>query len=161
MMHHNRAPGAKGASRAWLRRAATVVEFAVVAPVLFFVVLSIVEYGRQLMVMELLTDAARRGCRTAILEGTTTQQIKDTAVNYLSGFNISGDTAQVIINDGTGNIIEAQNVAAYTELSVVVTVPTSSVSWMPSGIKVYIPGLGDLAVGASGTLTGQFTMRRE
>ena len=144
-----------------VRRAATVVEFAVVSPILFFLVLSILEYGGQLMVMELLTDAARRGCRQAILEGTTTQQIKDTAVNYLSGFGISGDSAQVIINDGNGSVVEAQNVAAYTELSVVVTVPTSSVSWLPSGVQVYIPGLGDLNIGASGTLQGQFTMRRE
>jgi Flp pilus assembly protein TadG len=143
------------------RRAATVVEFAVVSPILFLLVLSILEYGGQLMVMELLTDAARRGCRQAILEGTTTQQIKDTAVNYLSGFGISGDSAQVIINDGSGNVVEAQNVAAYTELSVVVTVPTSSVSWLPSGVQVYVPGLGDLNIGASGTLQGQFTMRRE
>jgi Flp pilus assembly protein TadG len=161
MMHRNRKPGATNVSRRWVRRAATAVEFAVVAPILLFLLFNIIEYGRQLMVMELLTDSARRGCRQAILEGTTTQQIKDAAVNYLSGFGISGDTAQVIINDGAGNITEAQNVAAYSEITVVVTVPTSSVSWMPSGLQIYIPGLGNLGIGASGTLQGQFTMRRE
>jgi Flp pilus assembly protein TadG len=161
MMHRDREPGVTNGSRKWVRRAATAVEFAVVAPVLLFVLFNIIEYGRQLMVMELLTDAARRGCRQAILEGTTTQQIKDAATNYLSGFGISGDSAQVIINDGAGNVTEAQNVPAYSELSVVVTVPTSDVSWMPSGLQIYIPGLGNLGIGASGTLQGQFTMRRE
>ena len=160
MMQRARESVAASTSR-HVRRAATVVEFAVVSPILFLLVLSILEYGGQFMVMELLTDAARRGCRQAVLEGTTTQTITDTAVNYLSGFGISGDSAQVIINDGNGNVVEAQNVPAYTELSVVVTVPTSSVSWLPSGFQVYVPGLGDLNIGPSGTLQGQFTMRRE
>jgi Flp pilus assembly protein TadG len=143
------------------RRAASLVEFAFVAPILLFIVLTIIEYGRAFMVMELLTDAARRGCRLAILEGATTQEIKDTAVTYLAGFGISGDSAQVVINDGAGNVTEAQNVPAYSEMTVIVSVPTSDVSWMPPGIQISIPGLGDYTIGPSGTLQGQFTMRRE
>jgi len=158
---HNKAGAAPYCAVRSRRRAASVVEFACVAPVLLFIVFSIIEYGRAFMVMELLTDAARHGCRQAILEGTSTQTIKDTAVNYLAGFGISGDSAQVIINDGAGNVTEAQNVPAYSELTVVVSVPTSSVSWMPSGMQAYIPGLGTLNIGPSGTLQGQFTMRRE
>src|SRR2546422_1028142 len=43
------------------RGAATIVEFAVVAPIFFVLVLGLVEAGRAFMVNELLTEAARQG----------------------------------------------------------------------------------------------------
>ena len=79
-------------SRRHSRTAATVVEFAVVSPVMFMLMLAIFEFGRTFMVMELLTEGARVGCRQAIVEGTTSQQIKDTVTTYLSGLGINGDT---------------------------------------------------------------------
>ena len=45
------------------RRAATAVEFAVVAPVFFLFVLGFIELGRGYMVQHLMTNAARQGCR--------------------------------------------------------------------------------------------------
>src|SRR5262249_25261465 len=89
------------------RYGATAVEFALVAPIFFVMCLGTIEFGRCLMVTELLTEAARKGCRKGIIEGTTTQQIRDAAINFLSTVGINGETVRVIINDGAGNVTEA------------------------------------------------------
>lgn len=48
-------------------RAATVVEFAVVLPVLLTILFGIIEYGWVFMVRQTLQNAAREGCRIAVL----------------------------------------------------------------------------------------------
>src|SRR5947209_2332932 len=71
-MHRHPLPS-QGSSRHRLqpgknaRPGATSVEFAVVAPILFLLMLAIFEFGRAFMVTGLLTDAARRGCRKGIV----------------------------------------------------------------------------------------------
>src|SRR5579884_3784762 len=47
-----------------LRRGATAVEFALVAPVFFMFILGLIELGRGMMVQSLLENAARAGVRT-------------------------------------------------------------------------------------------------
>src|SRR5262249_24482778 len=58
------------------RLGAHTVEFALCAPIWFVLILGMFEFGRAFMVMQLLNDAARRGCRVGIIEGASTQQIK-------------------------------------------------------------------------------------
>jgi Flp pilus assembly protein TadG len=147
--------------RAARRTGATAVEFALVAPILFIFILGIIEFNRAFMVQGLLTDAARHGSRKAIIAGATTQQITDAAKNYLTDVGISTESVQVTINDGNGNVTEAQNVPSYTEITVNVSVDAGSVSWLPAGVQVWLPGVGYIPISISGTLTGQFTMRRE
>lgn len=143
------------------RRAATAVEFAFCAPILFLLMFGIFEYGSAIMMNEILTDAARRACRVAIIEGSSTATIKAAATDYLTGFGVSGENVTVTINDGSGNVTEAQDVPAYSEMSVTVTIPADNVTWMPTGVQIYIPGVGSCPIGIPGNLSGQFTMRRE
>jgi Flp pilus assembly protein TadG len=148
--------------RSRARSGASVVEFALVGPLFFLIVLGLVEVGRAFMVQHLLTDAARHGCRfAAIIEGTTTQTIKDTVTTYLAGFGIDAETVTVTINDGSGNVTEAQNVPAYSEMTVTASIPASSITWLPTGVTIWLPGIGTVPVSMGGTLSGQFTMRRE
>ena len=53
------------------RRGAATVEFAVVAPVFFLLVFGMIEYGRMVMVQQIIVNAAREGCRAAVLDGST------------------------------------------------------------------------------------------
>ena len=131
------------------RRATTAVEFALVAPLFFMLVLGIIEFGRAFMVMDLLNEAARVGCRVAIIEGTSSAQIKQAATDFLTSSGINGEGVGVSVNDAPVDTVEAQSMPAYTEITVVVSIPVSSFTWLPNG--------GFL----SGSLTGQFTMRRE
>jgi Flp pilus assembly protein TadG len=130
------------------RRGASLVEFAFVAPILFVMVLAMIELGRACMVKELLTEAARQACRQSVLEGTSASTVQDTATTYLTNVGINGETAAVMVNDQPIGSTNLATVPAYTEITVVVSVPASSVTWAPS-----------LFVG--GTISGQYTMRRE
>ncbi|RME40035.1 MAG: pilus assembly protein, partial [Planctomycetota bacterium] len=49
------------------RRAAAVVEFAVVLPLLLTILFGIIEYGWVFMVRQTLQSAAREGCRIAVM----------------------------------------------------------------------------------------------
>jgi len=63
------------------RRGAAMVEMAVCFPVfmlllLLLLLLGIIEFGRGLMVSQLLTSAAREGCRSAVIDGATDASVE-------------------------------------------------------------------------------------
>lgn len=128
------------------RSGATTVEFAVLAPILFALILGIIEIGRGLMVVHLLTNAARQGCRTGVIEGTTTAQITQVVQSTLQSQGISSDTVTVQVNDGSADASTAQ---AGDEITVQVSVPVSKITWLPGARFL------------SGNLTGKYTLRRE
>lgn len=61
----------KQTGRRFRRRATALVEFALVAPMLFTILFGIVEYGYVYMVRQTMTNAAREGCRVGILQSTS------------------------------------------------------------------------------------------
>ncbi len=61
----------KQTRRPFERRATALVEFALVAPMLFTILFGIVEYGYVYMVRQTMTNAAREGCRIAILQSNS------------------------------------------------------------------------------------------
>ncbi len=126
-----------------------MVELAVIGTIMFLLILVVFEFGRVFMVLELLTEGARLGCRQAIIEGTSSQQIRDTVTTYLSAAGINGDSVDVMVNDAPVNSVEAASQPAYTEMTVRVSAPVSSISWVPNPFFT------------TGTLSGQFTLRRE
>lgn len=125
------------------RRAAATVEFAVVAPIFFLLVLGMIEYGRMVMVQQIITNASREGARTAVLDGTTTAEVTSTVNSYLTSGSISGATVAVTPNPPT-------NAEAGDPVTVTVSVPFSQVSWLPS--PMYLGGK---------TLSSTTVMRRE
>jgi len=129
-----------------VRGAATAVEFAVVAPIFFVFVLGFIEVGRGFMVQHLMTNAARQGCRVAIIEGKTNTDVSNAVYAVLSAQGLSGDTVTVQVDDAAGNASSAQ---PGDEISVTVSIPTSSVTWVPKAQFLL------------GTISGKYTMRRE
>lgn len=125
------------------RRGAAVVEFAVVAPVFITLVFGMIEYGRMVMVQQLLTNAAREGCRVAVLDGATTATVQSTVTTYLTNASVSGSTVTVSPNPPSS--------AGYgAPVTVTVTIPFSQVSWLPS--PMFLSGT---------TLRASTVMRRE
>jgi Flp pilus assembly protein TadG len=108
------------------------VEFAVVAPLLFLLVLGIVEVGRALMVQQILTNGAREGARKAVLPGATDTEAYQTIDGYLSNAGIQGYTRQVSPSPG--------GALAGTPIKVTVSVPYDNVSWLPSGALSWLGG---------------------
>src|SRR5262245_24654317 len=128
------------------RHGTTILEFAIVGPIFFMMVLGIIEMARGLMVAQLLTAGARVGCRVGVIEGKSTQNITTAVNTFLSGVGINGDTATVLVNDGSADASTAQ---AGDEITVTVSIPVSKITWVPGGLW------------PTGNLSGQFTMRRE
>lgn len=125
------------------RRAAAAVEFAVVAPVFFLLVLGMIEYGRMVMVQQVITNASREGARRAVLDGSTAAEVQATVNTYMTSGGVSGGTVTVSPNP--------PNTAAFGEpVTVTVTIPFSQVSWLPS--PMFLGGK---------TLTSATVMRRE
>ncbi len=53
------------------------MEFAVVAPVFLLLVFGMIEYGRMVMVQQVITNASREGARVAVLDGSTAVDVGD------------------------------------------------------------------------------------
>lgn len=125
-------------------QAATIVEFAVVLPILFLFLFGTIEFGRLMMVEQTLTNAAREGARLAVLEGATASQVVARVNNYLNVSGISGQTV-------TLNPSDPASVSVDQPVTVTVAVPYSSIAWLPGSFA----GLSDL------TLQTSSVMRKE
>jgi Flp pilus assembly protein TadG len=131
------------------RRGAATVEFAVIAPLLFAVVLAIMEFGRGMMVAESLGGAARAGCRAASLSGATTSSATTIVTNDLNLTGITGTTVTMTVNGATANVSTA---VSGDTVGCTVTIPYSTISWLPTASSSYLQNV---------TLTGSASMVRE
>ena len=96
-----------------------------VAPVFFLLVFGMIEYGRMVMVQQVITNASREGARRAILDGATSSDVTTVVNNYLQNGSIQG--ASVTMNPSDPSA--ATNGAP---ISVTVRVGFDQVSWLPS-----------------------------
>jgi hypothetical protein len=125
------------------RRAAAAVEFAVVAPLFFLLVFGMVEYGRMVMVQQIITNGSREGARVAVLDGAATEEVASAVAIYLESASISGAEVSISPNPPSS--------AGYGEaVTVVVSIGFDQVSWLPS--PMYLGG---------NTMTATTVMRRE
>lgn len=106
------------------RRGASAVEFAIVAPLFFMLVFGCIEFGRALMVQQILTNASRVGAREAITLNATASEVVTTATNYAASTSVSGVTVAVSPDPAAAQ--------AGDMVSVTVSVPFNNVSWVPA-----------------------------
>jgi len=107
------------------RRGATLVEFAAVAPVFFLFLFVMFEFGRLMMVEQVLTNAAREGARRGILEQSTMVEVEEAVNEYLARKTISGATVNV-------SPAQLNKVGFGSPVTVTVSVPYGAVSWLPA-----------------------------
>ena len=65
------------------RRGVSAVEFALVAPVFLAILFGMIEFGRAIMVGQLVTNAAREGARLAVLNGSSNSAVKAAVLDIL------------------------------------------------------------------------------
>src|SRR3954468_10770266 len=83
------------------RRGAAVPEFALVAPIFFMMVVGFIEFGRALMVQQVLINASRVGARMASTTGSTSAAVQTAVRDYASGVAVPGVTVTVSPNPAT------------------------------------------------------------
>lgn len=106
------------------RRGAAAVEFAIVAPLFFMLIIGCIEFGRALMVQQVLTNSSRVGARQAITLNATESEAKSAASDFAAGATVSGTTVSVSPNPASAS--------AGDMISVTVSVPFDHVSWIPA-----------------------------
>jgi Flp pilus assembly protein TadG len=128
------------------RRGTTTVEFAFVVPLFFLFVLVLIEFGRGMMVTNLLHNAAREGCRQGILGNKSDSDITAAVDNALKNQGISDRTITITVNNKKA---DASTANSGDEITVVVTAPVAKVTWLP--VPQHL----------AGNLTARFTANRE
>jgi Flp pilus assembly protein TadG len=137
------------------RRGAVTVEMALILPIFFTVVLGIVEFGRAMMVAQLVTNAAREGARMGSLGNTSnaavTQSVKDSLVStaQVSAADVS---VTITVTPASGNPSPGNEIAnchSRDLINITVKIPFSKVSYLTPH---YL---------ASSNLTGSSAMRFE
>jgi Flp pilus assembly protein TadG len=117
------------------------VEMAIIMPVLGFMMLGMFEVSRAVMVKQMLTGAARKGCRTGILSPYGNNDIINDVTNVMrdNGLNStlfnppSVGSVNITVTDPSGNTLpDALDAPTGSVVSVQVVVPISSVKWVSS-----------------------------
>ncbi len=126
------------------RRGAAAVEFALIAPIFFLLIFGMIEFGRMVMVQQVITNGSREGARIGVLDGASGAEVVAAVGSYLNSASVSGASVTVSPTEPSS--------AGYGEpVSVTVTIPFSQVSWLPS----------PMIIGGGTVLTATTVMRRE
>jgi len=125
------------------RRGAAVLEFAVVAPLLFMMTMGLIEFGRTMMVQQILTNASREGARIGVVGDATTGDIVNLVEEYAADAFLDGVSVTVTPSPPSS--------AEFGEpVTVNVSVLFDEVSWLPA--PWFLSGA---------TLSATTSMRRE
>lgn len=129
------------------RQGVAAVEFAVIAPLVFLLVFGMIEFGRAIMVHELLNNSARNGARLGVIQGRSNSDVDAVIKDTLAKNNINAPLISIQVNG-----VEKDVSAAETgdNITVTVSVQASEISWLPV----------DFFLGSK-ALTSTVVMRRE
>lgn len=108
------------------RRGAAVVEFAIVVPIFILLVFGMIEFGRMVMVHQLLAGAAREGARQAIVNGATAGDVEQTVRNYLTSTSVDGQEASVNVTP------DPATASPGTAVTVETGIAFEKASWLPA-----------------------------
>jgi Flp pilus assembly protein TadG len=106
-----------------LRGGVAAVEFALVAPLFFLLVIGVIEVGRALMVQQVLINASRVGARRAVMMSSSEEAVTSAVTEYAAGVGLSGLTVTVSTDPETAE--------AGTAITVATSVNFNNVNWLP------------------------------
>ena len=95
------------------RRGSTIVQAAITLPMMLLLLFGILEYSRYVMLLQVMNNAAREGCRYAVMHtnpvvisgvtyGNADSDVKTLVSNCLAGQALSGQAVTVYGSDSLG-----------------------------------------------------------
>jgi Flp pilus assembly protein TadG len=126
-------PAGRRASRRMRRQGSTIVQVAIVLPVILMFLFGILEYSRYVMLLQVMTNAAREGCRYAVMHtdpvvigtttyGSATSNVDTIITNILGGQTLSSQTINIYASDALGNNVGTwENASAGQSITVQIT----------------------------------------
>jgi len=79
-------------------RGAELIEFAIVLPILVFLIAGIVDFGMMFRTLEAVTNAAREGARVGVLPGYAPVDVQSRVDAYLASSGLSGTHTTTVVN---------------------------------------------------------------
>jgi Flp pilus assembly protein TadG len=128
------------ATRTGRRTGSAAVEFALVLPFFCMIILGMFELGRAVNVKNILSDAARKACRTGIKRDKGNTDIIGEVTNIMTdnGFTSTKfsppaiGSISITVTDPNGVVLpDALDAPPGTVVSVQVSIPVSSTTWVP------------------------------
>jgi len=135
LLNRNR-PGATCAKR---RSGSAAVEFALVVPFMAMILMGMFELGRAMMVKSILSDAARKACRTGIERDKQNSDIVSEAKNIMTDNGFTGSqfnppsvgAINIVVTDPNGVVLgDSLDAPSGSIVSVQVAIPVSSTAWV-------------------------------
>ena len=140
-----------------LRAGGAAAELAIILPIIVALVFGQIESSRLGMVSQLLTTAAREGCRVAVINGKTLSDVQTRVTSVLSGSGISPGSVTLVDSDpGTNgawlspSTLSASLPSGGTAVTLTIRISYSTVSWLPTPSY-----LKSASVAASATLNSE------
>ena len=143
--------------RRWARseRGQALLETAITLPLLLFVAVGIIEFGRAYQTWQVLTNAAREGARVAVLPGTADASVTTRVQDYLEAGQLTGASEATVAI--TRNNVISIGTGTATASSVVVSYPFEFMVLQPVANLV----VSGTTYGEALTMTASATMRNE
>jgi|GEM_PF-2326596 len=113
-----------GRKRNQRRRGAAAIEFALIAIPFLFLIFTMFEFGRYIMIYQILIDAAREGARRAVVESATPDDVTARVKTLLDDATLKGATITVTPSNNFDSLWLGDPV------KVDVSISYGSVSWM-------------------------------
>jgi Flp pilus assembly protein TadG len=114
------------------RSGIAAVEFAVIMPVMAFLIIGLWEVGRMVEVQQYLINGAREGARQASTGVKTTAEVQQTVVTYLQQKGLTFVTASNVTVTSVSNtsITDPSLATQLDQFRVSVSIPFDSVKWI-------------------------------
>jgi Flp pilus assembly protein TadG len=134
------------------RRGTTAVEMAIISAICLAFMFAIFEYGRVVMMQQVMENAARAGARLAVVTPlsytnatTDTNNVIALVDNQLGGVPLTNIVVTVYLADNNGNNIGAWTTAGFGQ-NVVVQIDADCPNLFPTGVPTGIPKSGQASV---------------
>jgi Flp pilus assembly protein TadG len=138
--------------RVFRHRGGSLLEAAIVLPVLIYVAFGTVEFGYYFYVKHSLDGAAREGARAGIVSGATYANITTAITNCMTACTLSNSGYTTVVQDNGTTISTMSSAVTGDEITV-----TVSCNWGTVGSGYRLWGF----IGTSKTLVGAAVMRHE
>jgi Flp pilus assembly protein TadG len=79
-------------------RGAELVEFALILPLLIFIILGLIDFGFMFQRFEVVTNAAREGARIAVLPGYAPADVTARVQSYLTNGGVAATTSNTTVS---------------------------------------------------------------
>jgi Flp pilus assembly protein TadG len=113
------------------RRGSALVEMAVLLPLFITIIAVQIESARMAMVTQVLTTAAREGCRRAVLHNFDLSDVNAQVDNVISGAGIPSNSITRTVTCPDDPSLNWQTAPGGTAIRVTLVLDYSRVSWFP------------------------------